>query len=53
MFDVEKSKYLDDDEEEYKGIKYLEHLFKEINENDDDYYKPILVKSFFNEGYKE
>ena len=36
LFDVEKSKYLDDDEE-YKGIKDLEHLFEEINENDDDY----------------
>ena len=25
-------------------------MFEEIN---DDYYKPILVKSSFNEGYKE
>ena len=53
MFDVEKSNYLDDDDEEYKGIKDLEHLFEEINENDNDYYKPILVKSSFNESYKE
>ena len=44
MFDAKKSKYLDDDDEEYKGIKDLEHLFEEINEN--DYYKPILVGSF-------
>ena len=43
---LKKSKYLDDDEEEYKGIKDLEHLFEEINENDDDYYKPVLVGSF-------
>ena len=43
---LKKSKYLDDDDDEYKGIKDLEHLFEEINENDDDYYKPILVGSF-------
>ena len=42
---LKKSKYLDDDEEEYKGIKDLEHLFEENNEND-DCYKPILVGSF-------
>ena len=51
MFDVEKSKYLDNDDEEYKGIKDLEHLFEKLNE--DGYYKPMLVKSSFNEGYKE
>ena len=48
LFDAKKSKYLDnddDEEEEYKRIKDLEHLF-EINENDDDYYKPILPGSF-------
>ena len=29
-------------------------MFEEINENDDDDdYKPILVKSSFNEAYKE
>ena len=44
MFDAKKSRYLDD--EEYKGIKDLEHLFEEINEHDDDYYKPVLVGSF-------
>ena len=27
LFDVKKSKYLDDDDVEYKGIKNLEHLF--------------------------
>ena len=55
MFDATKTKYLDydDDDDEYKGIKGLEHLFEEINENDDDYYKTILVKSSFDEGYKE
>ena len=42
MFDSKKSRYLDD--EEWKGIRDLEHLFKEINENDIDYYKSILVE---------
>ena len=45
MFDAKKSEYLDDDDEEYKGIKDLEYLLEEINENDEDYHKPILVKS--------
>ena len=49
--DAKKSKYLDDDDVEYKGITDLELLFEEIDEN--DYYKPILVKSFHKEGYKE
>ena len=48
---LKKSGYLDDDDEEYKGIRDLEHLLEEIN--DEDYYKPILVKSSFDEGYKE
>ena len=51
MHDAKKSKYLDDDDAEYKGISDLELLFDEIAEN--DYYKPILVKSFHNDGYKE
>ena len=50
---LKKSGYLDDDDKEYKGIRDLEYLFEEINENDEDYYKPILVKSSFDEGYKE
>ena len=40
---LKKSNYLDYDDDKYKGIKYLEHLFEEIN--NDDYYKPILVES--------
>ena len=51
MRDAKKSKYLDDDDVEYKGITDLELLFEEIDEN--DFYKPILVKSFLNKGYKE
>ena len=53
LFDVKKCKYLDDDDVEYKGIRDLQHLFEEINGNDKDYYKPILVKSSLKEGYKE
>ena len=45
LHDTKKSKYLDDDDDaEYRGITDLELLFDEIAEN--DYYKPILVKSF-------
>ena len=55
MSDSKKSGYLDDDDdddhEEYKGLGDLEYLLEEINENDKDYYKPILVKSSFNENY--
>ena len=54
---LKKSGYLDDDdeeeEEECKGIKDLEYLLEEINENNEDYYKPILVKSSFEKGFKE
>ena len=53
LYDSKKSSYLDDDDDdEYKGISDLEYLLEEINENDEDYYKPILVKSSFNENYK-
>ena len=49
-----KKKYLDYDDDKYKGIKDLEHLFEEINDDDDDVnYKPILANSSFNESYKE
>ena len=46
---LKKSKYLDD--EEYKEIRALEHLFEEINENDDDYYyqyQLVLLKKALN-----
>ena len=54
--DTKKSMYLDDDDDddddaEYKEITDLELLFDEIDEN--DYYKPILVESFYEDGYKE
>ena len=51
LHDTKKSKYLDDDDAEYKGITDLELLFDEIDEN--DYYMPILVKSFYKDGYKK
>ena len=55
--DAKKSKYLDDDDVEYKGISDLELLFEEIDENEEidknNYYKPILIKSFHKEGYKK
>ena len=51
MHDAKKSKYLDDDDVEYKGISDLELLFEEIDES--DYYEPILVKRFHKDGYKE
>ena len=37
----------DEEEEEYKGIKDFEYLLEEINENDEDYYKPERVKNTF------
>ena len=45
----EKYKYHDCDDLDYHGIRDIEKLFDNI---DDDYYKPILVKSSFNENYK-
>ena len=49
MHDTKKSKYLDDDDAEYKGIADLELLVDETDKN--DYYKPISVKSFHKDGY--
>ena len=46
----EKYKYHDHDDLDYHGIRDIENLFDDID--DDDYYKPILVKSSFNENYK-
>ena len=44
----EKYRHHDRDDLDYQGIKDLENLFDNI---DHDYYKPILVKSSFNESY--
>ena len=46
----EKYRYQDRDDLDYHGIRYIENLFDA--DNNDDYYKPILVKSSFKESYK-
>ena len=46
----EKYKYHDHDDLDYHGIRDIENLFDNID--DDYYYKPISVKSSFNENYK-
>ena len=46
----EEYKYHDRDDLDYHGIRDILNLFHNVN--DDDYYKPILVKSFFKENCK-
>ena len=46
----EKYRYHDRDDLDYHGIRDIENLFDNVNDN--DYYTPILVKSYFNENYK-
>ena len=46
----EKYKYHDRDDLDYHGIRDIENLFDNVNDN--DYYKPILVKSSFKNNYK-
>ena len=46
----EKYKYHDHDDLDYFGIRNIENLFSNVDDN--DYYKPILVKSCFNGNYK-
>ena len=43
-------RYRDNDDLDYKGIRQIENLFNEIN---DDYYKPIKTKGAFNNNYIE
>ena len=45
----EKYRYHDRDDLDYHGLGDIENKFDNI---DDDYYKPILVKNYFNESYK-
>ena len=47
----EKYQYHDRDDLDYYGIKDIENLFGNVD-NDDDYYKPILIKSYFKDNYK-
>ena len=35
------------DDEEYRGIRDLKHLLGEVNEDDEDYYKPERVRNAF------
>ena len=44
----EKNKYHDRDDLDYYGIRDIENLFNNV----DDYCKPILVKSSFNDNCK-
>ena len=46
---LELEKYRDHDDDECKGIKDIKDLFK--LSIDEDYYKPILVKSGYNKNY--
>ena len=47
MLELDKYKYKDNDDFEYKGIEDIENLFTATI--DEDYYKPKLVNS----GYKK
>ena len=47
---LEKHHYIDNDDLDYKGIRQIEHLFEEINE---DFYKPIETKGAFKDNYME
>ena len=44
----QKYKYHDRDDLDHHGIRDIENLFD--NDNDNDYYKPIFVKSSFKEN---
>ena len=46
----DKYKYHDRDDLDQHGIRDIENLLDNID--DEDYYKPVLVKSYFNESYK-
>ena len=46
---LELEKYHDHDDNEYREIKYIKDLFK--LSIDEDYYKPVLLKSGYNNNY--
>ena len=48
----EEHKYSDHEDVDYFGIRELENLFTNDDDNDDNYYKPVLVKSSFKNNYK-
>ena len=47
---IKKYGLYDRDDFDYNGIRDIENLFDEVSE--EDYYKPILVKSSFKGNYK-
>ena len=47
----EEYKHSDHDELDYVGIRKLENLFGDFD--NDNYYKPVLVKSSFKNNYKQ
>ena len=47
----EEYKHSDHDELDYFGIRELENLFGDTD--NDDYYKPVLVRSSFKNNYKQ
>ena len=47
LFESKQKNGKDCDDEEYRGIRDLEHLFREVNEDDEDYYKPERVSNAF------
>ena len=47
---LEKHQYRNNKDLDYKGIRQIENLFDETNE---DYYKPIKTKGAFNNNYIE
>ena len=48
----EKYKYHDRDDLDYYGIRDIENLFDNDNDNVNDYYQPILVEDSFKNNYK-
>ena len=48
----EKYQYHDRDDLDYYGIRDIENLFGNVDGDDDNCYKPILVKSSFKNNYK-
>ena len=47
LFDSKKKKYIDYDDEEYRGMRDLKYLLEEVNEDDDYYYKSERVSNAF------
>ena len=48
----EEHKHSDHDDLDYVGIRELENLFTNDDYNDDNCYKPVLIKSSFKNNYK-